>query len=151
MDPRTILLVDDEPHVTLVLSGRLRAEGYEVITAEDGSEALELTRFHSPDLVITDYQMPTLSGFELAQKLRANPLTSDTPVFMLTARGHMLTDEELAQTSIRLMMAKPFSARVMCERVREIFESPGSFGGVRRESSSHGWNNARFENVKHPQ
>ena len=86
-----ILVVDDEAHILKVLSLKLRHCGYEVITAVDGEDALHTALNQSPDLVITDIQMPYMNGLELAVSLLGNKKTSHIPVVVLTARGHTLS------------------------------------------------------------
>jgi two-component system alkaline phosphatase synthesis response regulator PhoP len=104
-----VLVVDDEVHILHVVSLKLRNGGYEVITAQDGQEALELAQTELPDLIITDYQMPYLSGLELCQRLKQIPQTQAIPAIMLTARGFALDDSALAATGIRKCLHKPFS------------------------------------------
>lgn len=106
-----ILLADDEVHITCVVSQRLRGAGFEVAAARDGEEAFELACKTRPDLIITDLQMPRLSGLELAMRLKRTPQTVTTPLVMLTARGYILDEAALAQTNIRRVLPKPFSAR----------------------------------------
>ena len=115
-----ILVVDDETHITHVVSLKLRNAGYDVTTAADGEEALERALSENPRLVITDLQMPYMSGLELCIKLREHSLTRNTPVIMLTARGHALDETELAKTNIREVMAKPFSPRQILESVEAM-------------------------------
>jgi len=115
-----ILVADDEAHIVHVVSLKLRNAGYEVITAADGQEALELAQEERPDLVITDYQMPNLSGLELCAKLRADDATRDIPALMLTARGFSLNEEDLARTSIADVVSKPFSPREILTRVQDL-------------------------------
>ncbi len=90
-----ILVCDDEPHIVHVVSTKLRNAGFEVTTAADGEEAFEAACSAPPDLVITDYQMPFLSGLELCFKLRAEPRTRDIPIIMLTARGYSMSGTDL--------------------------------------------------------
>src|SRR5438874_11402246 len=85
---KTILVADDESHILHVVSLKLRNAGYRVVTARDGQEALELATIEKPDLLITDYHMPQLSGLELCQKLKQDPATRQIPTIMLTARGY---------------------------------------------------------------
>ncbi len=127
-----ILLADDEPHITLVLARKLQANGYQVITAEDGEEALEQAEQTTPALVITDLQMPYMSGIELARQLKANDATSRTPVIMLTARGYVLDPGELASTNIRFIMSKPFSAREILGKVMDLL--PSDHGSLRKSA-----------------
>ena len=120
MDARTILLADDEAHITCVVAGKLRASGFQVMVARDGEEALELARQSTPQLVITDLQMPRMSGLELALQLRLDQATSQTPVIMLSARGYIADPEAMARTNIRKVMSKPFSAKEVVRNALEV-------------------------------
>lgn len=115
---RTILIADDEPHIRHLVGGKLRNAGYTVIEASNGQDALALAREHRPDLIVTDYQMPVMSGFEMSQQLQAAD-TAEIPIILLTARGHKICLSELAQTGIRMVMDKPFSPRQLLENVQE--------------------------------
>ena len=106
-----ILLADDEAHITCVVGQRLASAGFEVCTARDGEEAFELACKVRPALIITDLQMPRLSGMELALRLKQTPATAHTPVLMLTARGYIMEQEALSRTNIVQVLSKPFSAR----------------------------------------
>lgn len=123
MPPATILLADDEAHITCVVGAKLRSAGYTVVTARDGEEAFELARSSAPDLVITDLQMPRMSGLELARALKNNPATSKTPVIMLTARGFIAEPAEIAKTNIARMISKPFGAREVLKNVTELLSA----------------------------
>ena len=76
MAEKTILVADDESHILNVVSLKLRNAGFRVITAADGQEALEVAIADKPDLLITDYHMPRLSGIELCRRLKQDPRTS---------------------------------------------------------------------------
>ncbi len=117
---KKILVADDEAHILHVVSMKLRNAGCEVITAVDGEEARDLCLAEKPDLVITDYQMPVLSGLELCQALRANHATREIPALMLTARGFDIEPSEMAEAGISAVMAKPFSPREMLAKVNEL-------------------------------
>jgi DNA-binding response OmpR family regulator len=125
MGSPTVLLADDEAHITCVVAQKLRSAGFTVVTARDGAEAFELACKVCPALVVTDLQMPQLSGLELAEKLKLAPQTANTPVIMLTARGYILEPGMTARTNIRELMAKPFSARELLQRVTEILGAAG--------------------------
>ncbi len=118
-----ILVCDDEPHIVHVVSAKLRNNGFEVISAADGEEGFEAAKQHAPDLVITDYQMPFLSGLELCAKMRADPKTAGIDVIMLTARGFSLGDDDLKDTNIRKVLPKPFSPREVLKSVTEVLEA----------------------------
>ena len=115
-----ILIVDDEAHILQVLSLKLENAGFEVLTAEDGEEAMHRAKDEVPDLVITDFQMPYMTGLELCKALRADAVTENIPVLMLTARGYALADDDLAIGNIRDVLSKPFSPRAIVEQVRGI-------------------------------
>lgn len=113
-----VLVVDDETHILQVLSLKLRNAGYHVITAMDGEEALEVVRDDPPDLVITDFQMPYMTGLELCRAMAADERTAAIPVLMLTARGYTLDDRDLEVGNIREVVHKPFSPRAVLDLVR---------------------------------
>jgi two-component system, OmpR family, alkaline phosphatase synthesis response regulator PhoP len=117
---KTILLADDEAHITHVLGLKLGGAGFGVLVARDGDEAFELARRERPDLVITDYQMPRVDGYELSVRLGQCEWARAVPVIMLTARGHRLSREQLARTGIRLVLHKPFSAREVLDHVERM-------------------------------
>ncbi len=120
MTAAKILVCDDEAHILHVLSAKLRNNGFEVFSAADGEEGFELARRHRPDLIITDYQMPFLSGLELCARLRAEAALSNIPVIMLTARGFSLEAKDLVDTNIRQVLTKPFSPREVLQTVRNL-------------------------------
>src|SRR5438094_4387346 len=95
---KTILVADDESHILNVVSLKLRNAGYIVVTARDGQEALELAQAEHPDLLITDYHMPQLSGIELCRRLKQEVATSRIPAIMLTARGYNVEPEDTEQS-----------------------------------------------------
>jgi len=121
-----VLVVDDEAHIQHVVSLKLRHDGMDVITASDGDEALALAIEHRPDLIVTDFQMPGLTGLELSIAIREHPELASVPVLMLTARGFGLTDEQLAQSHIAEVMTKPFSPREMLQRVHALLDTDDS-------------------------
>jgi CheY-like chemotaxis protein len=117
---KTILVADDESHILNVVSLKLTNAGFTVYTAADGQEALELATAQRPDLLITDYHMPQLSGLELCQRLRQNPSTMGIPTIMLTARGYNLEPSDTEQNGINRMLSKPFSPRQLLATVNEM-------------------------------
>jgi len=116
----TILIADDEIHIRHVVGQRLRSAGYTVIEAGDGKEALELALEHIPDMVISDLQMPTMSGLELCTQLRDNASTSHIPAILLTARGYLIEESHKHLTNVRAIVAKPFSVREILERIDSL-------------------------------
>ena len=117
---KRVLVADDEAHILHVLSMKLRKAGFEVLTAVDGEEALEVCIAEKPDLVITDYQMPIMSGLEFCKKLRCRKETRGIPAIMLTARGFDIEAQEMIAAGIALVLAKPFSPREILEKVTDL-------------------------------
>ena len=117
---KTILVADDESHILHVVSLKLRNAGFKVITAKDGAEALELAQQQKPNLLITDYHMPELSGLELCQRLKQDSATAHIPAIMLTARGYHLEPHDTEQSGILRMLSKPFSPRHLLATVNEV-------------------------------
>ncbi len=122
MNNLTVLLVDDEPHITHIVARKLEMAGYTVLVARDGEEAFELACDYRPDLVITDLQMPYMSGLELCIKLKQERSTMDIPAFLLTARGYVVSEDELARTNIKQLVSKPFSVREILVETHKILD-----------------------------
>ena len=120
---RRILVADDEEYIVRVVSFKLESAGYEVVEAIDGADAWSKVRAGDIDLVLTDHQMPLMTGLELAGRIAADPSTRDIPVIMLTARGFRLDAEEIVASRIVDLIAKPFSPRGLLDRIRETLEA----------------------------
>ncbi|GAB4383719.1 MAG: hypothetical protein Kow0022_04270 [Phycisphaerales bacterium] len=115
-----VLLVDDERPITSIMRRKLEQNGYDVVEAWDGEEGLQLAREHKPDAIVTDLQMPHISGLEMSVALQKSPETASIPIIMLTGRGHYVEEAVLARTSVRQLLAKPFSARQILEALNQI-------------------------------
>ena len=120
MPDKKVLVVDDEIHIIHVVAIKLRNNGYEVITAENGREAYEQACKESPDIIVTDYQMPIMTGLELVQKLRSSEQFKDIPVIMLTARGFAVEDEVQKDLNISEFLSKPFSPKELLRNIEDI-------------------------------
>jgi two-component system alkaline phosphatase synthesis response regulator PhoP len=120
MTDKRILVVDDEIHIVQVVAIKLRNNGFEVLTAENGKQALEVACEHCPDLIITDYQMPLMTGVEFIENFRNHPGSSGVPVIMLTARGFAIEDEKKKELNIATCLSKPFSPREVLQTVRDV-------------------------------
>jgi DNA-binding response OmpR family regulator len=123
--PPTILLVDDEDSVRKVLAFPLERDGFTVVQAADGEEALEQFAAHSIDLVVLDIMLPRLDGLEVCKRLRA---TSTVPIIMLTARDDELDKVIGLELGADDYITKPFSIREFRSRVRAL---------LRRSRSPH--------------
>lgn len=120
MTERRVLVVDDEIHIVHVVAIKLRNNGYDVITANNGAEALELAQQENPDIIVTDYQMPVMSGLELVKELRENEITKSIPVILLTARSFAISKEEQDDLQISTCLSKPFSPRELLGDIEDI-------------------------------
>lgn len=119
---KRVLLCDDEIHILRAAEFKIRRAGYDVRIASDGEEAWELIQAETPDIVISDCQMPRLDGLGLVQRMRQNTATIDVPFLMLTAKGFELSREELAaKWNVLEIIAKPFSPRELLQKVDRVF------------------------------
>ncbi len=117
MRKQRVLVVDDEPETVKYVSANLRARGYEVITAQDGREALRLFQEHLVDLVILDIMMPGLDGFQVCQAIRRQ---SNVPIIMLSARGYQKDIVRALDLGADDYLTKPFGVEEMLARVRAV-------------------------------
>jgi CheY-like chemotaxis protein len=129
MNGKKVLVVDNEIHIVHVVSIKLRNNGYEVIAAENGAEAFELAREKKPDIIVTDCQMPIMTGTELVKKLRENEETRKIPVIMLTARSLVLEDEQKDEMQISAFLSKPFSPKELLRTIEDILYQRELVGG----------------------
>lgn len=118
---RKVLIADDEPDILEILKYNLSNEGYEVITAKDGDEALEKAKRTQPDLVVLDVMMPRKTGVEVCQLLRAQPAFKDTLIIFLTAVNDEGTQIKGLETGADDYVSKPVSPKVFLSRVNALF------------------------------
>jgi two-component system response regulator VicR len=117
--PKKILVVDDEPDIVKLAKTKLVSEGFDVVVAYNGEEALEKVSVENPDLIILDVMMPRMDGWEVARRLRSMEATRDIPIMMLTARGLGEKPEE-GLARVDEYFAKPFSPRELAKVVRNL-------------------------------
>ena len=141
-DKPRVLVVDDEPQMVGIVAYALETQGFEVIMAYDGPQALEKIEAAQPDLVILDVMLPTLDGFEVCRRVRE---TTTTPIMLLTARKE---DEDIIQ-GLELgaddYMTKPFNPREVALRAQAIVRRSGwgkaqaviTIGALQIDSSNH--------------
>jgi len=115
-----ILVVDDEIYIVHILDFSLGMEGYEVITALDGEQALEKARAEKPDLIVLDIMMPKLDGYETCKMLKADASTKDIPVILLSAKGRNVDQKIGFEVGADDYITKPFSPRKLVERINAI-------------------------------
>ena len=115
-----ILVVDDEVNITQILEFSIGAEGFEVISAQNGEEAIEKARREQPDLIILDIMMPKIDGYEACRILKANPLTKNIPVVLLTAKGRDIDKRLGMEVGATDYIVKPFSPNKLVERIHQL-------------------------------
>ena len=115
-----ILIVDDAPDNIEIVRARLESQGYGVITAADGLEAIEQVCTHLPDLVLLDVMMPRLDGIETVRRMRADPEIPFTPVIMLTAQNDSRSVISALDAGADEYLTKPFDAGALLARVRSM-------------------------------
>ena len=123
MDVRTrkVLIADDEPDILEILKYNLEKEGYKVITAKNGDEALDKAKQHSPDLIILDMMMPKKNGMEVCELLRAQSTFQETLIMFLTALNDEATQLKGFSTGADDYVSKPLSPGVFVSRVNALF------------------------------
>jgi two-component system, OmpR family, alkaline phosphatase synthesis response regulator PhoP len=121
MEPKVkILFADDEPDILDIISYNLEKEGYEVITAKDGQQALDLSKVHKPDLIILDIMMPHKTGIEVCNLLRHLPDFKETPIVMLTALNDETTHIKGLDSGADDYISKPISTKVLISRINAL-------------------------------
>jgi two-component system, OmpR family, alkaline phosphatase synthesis response regulator PhoP len=124
MSKGKILVVDDEIYIVHILDFSLGMEGYEVITALDGEQALERMKLERPDLVVLDIMMPKLDGYEVCKAIKSNPTTKQTPVILLSAKGRNVDQKLGFDVGADDYITKPFSPRKLVERINQLLGQP---------------------------
>jgi DNA-binding response OmpR family regulator len=117
-----ILVADDSTTVRRLLCARLKADGHEVIEAEDGLQALELARTEHPSLLLLDKVLPKLDGFEIVRRLKEDAQTRGLPIVMLTDQANEREVVAGLELGIDEYMTKPFSLRELSVRVSQLLE-----------------------------
>ena len=117
---KKVLVADDEVHIIHVVAIKLRNNGYEVVTADNGAEAFALACEAKPDIIVTDYQMPRMTGLELVERLRQCEQTKDVPVIMLTARNFAISQQQQEDLQISECVSKPFSPKELLGNIEDV-------------------------------
>jgi DNA-binding response OmpR family regulator len=119
---QTVLIADDEPNIVISLEYLLQREGYRVLVARDGQEALDQAEQMHPDIVLLDVMLPKVSGFEVCQKLRENPALSRMRILMLTAKGRDVEMSKGLALGADAYVTKPFSTQDLLAQIRAQLE-----------------------------
>lgn len=119
--PKTLLVVDDEPSILETTRFILECEGYHVLTARDGEEALATIRRERPPIVLLDVMIPKLNGFEVCRQIRQAPDLSRTFVLILTARGQKADEAMAMEAGADTYMRKPFDDEEILACIERVF------------------------------
>jgi DNA-binding response OmpR family regulator len=121
-----ILVVDDEIYIVHILDFSLGMEGYEVLTALDGEQAVDKARSEHPDLIVLDIMMPKLDGYETCKILKAGEDTKSIPVILLSAKGRNVDQKIGFEVGADDYITKPFSPRKLVERINTLLGQTNS-------------------------
>jgi len=117
---KKILVVDDEPDILKVVRFRLKATGYDVITAENGQKALDLMEKQKPDLIFVDLRMPVLDGYGLCRRLKADDELKNIPIVLLSASSGGTIAEKAEELKADDYLVKPFEPEELLEKVKKF-------------------------------
>ncbi len=117
---KKVLICDDEPHILESVAYVARRQGYEVLTAENGDEAVRLAKAERPRLVLLDLNMPIKSGYQACEEIKSDPELRETYVIMLTAKGQESDRARGEAAGADEYITKPFSPRKLSQRMVEI-------------------------------
>lgn len=120
--PKKILVVDDEVDILKVVTFRLRKSGYEILTAVDGREGLELIRNERPDLILLDLRLPVIDGYEVCRQVKADEELKNIPVILLTASSAAKIIERTKEFKADDYIIKPFNPTELLEKVKKLID-----------------------------
>jgi len=143
--PASILVVEDEPAIQMLIATNLRRYGHLVIAALDAETAMRQINEALPDLILLDWMLPGMSGLEFARRLRSDARTKNVPIIMLTARGEERDKVTGLESGADDYVTKPFSPRELLARIQAVLrrgrpqatEDAVEAGGLRLDPSSH--------------
>lgn len=118
---KKILIADDEPDILEIIQYNLQSEGYEVVTAKNGNEAIDLAKKYQPDLIILDIMMPGKNGIEVCNLLRLQPVFNDTLIIFLSALSDEGTEVKGLETGADDYLTKPISPKILVSKVNALF------------------------------
>ncbi len=120
---RKVLIVDDEPHMLRLTELSLKKDGYQILTARSGREAIDLASRELPALIVMDVTMPEMDGITALRQLKATPATAAIPIIMLTTRGQTITRNEAQGSGAALYLTKPFSPSSLAAEARRLISA----------------------------
>ncbi len=140
---RRLLLIDDDPNLILLVKDYLEFRGYEVITAENGREALEVLEQETPDMIICDVMMPEMDGYSLVSAIRQDPKTSWIPVLFLSAKGQSQDRVKGLNIGADVYMVKPFEPEELVAQVESSLKQASRL--IQHKDSKGGDNSPKIQ------
>ena len=150
-----ILIVDDDPETVRLVKLMLSRQGYSVITANSGKQALDLLHAEHPDLILLDVMMPEMDGFQVTRQLRSNPKTTDTPILIFSAKAQV--DDKVAgyEAGADEYLTKPIHPAELVARIKALLirsksrtGPPGSHGAKKQQSDWRYCSQRRFGGIQ---
>ena len=123
---KKILIVDDEPDIVMMTELRIKALGYDTITAKDGQEALNKAKQEMPDLIILDVMMPKMDGYKVCGLLKSDSRYKNIPIILFTARAQEVDRQTSVEVGADAYLNKPLNAEQMSTTIKELLEKKES-------------------------
>ena len=118
------MIVDDSLTVRKITSRLLQREGFDVLTAKDGIDALELLAEHTPDVILLDIEMPRMDGFEFTKTVKGSPKHANIPIVMITSRTAEKHRKRAADLGVDLYLGKPYQEDELLRNLRDMLSLP---------------------------
>jgi DNA-binding response OmpR family regulator len=127
--PKEILIVDDEPSIVVPIQFLMEQQGYSVLVAENGEDALDAIYKYKPDLILLDIMLPRIDGYEVCEIVRLNPEYRDTKIIFLTAKGREVEIAKGLSLGADAYIIKPFSNTELVAKVKELLKDSNETAG----------------------
>ena len=127
--PKEILIVDDEPSIVVPIQFLMEQQGYSVLVAENGEDALDVIYKYKPDLILLDIMLPRIDGYEVCEIVRLNPEYRDIKIIFLTAKGREVEIAKGLALGANAYITKPFSNTELVAKVKELLDNTNEISG----------------------
>jgi len=127
--PKEILIVDDEPSIVVPIQFLMEQQGYSVLVAENGEDALDLIYKYKPDLILLDIMLPRIDGYEVCEIVRLNPEYRGIKIIFLTAKGREVEIAKGLSLGADAYITKPFSNTELVAKVQELLDNTNEITG----------------------
>ena len=127
--PKEILIVDDEPSIVVPIQFLMEQQGYSVLVAENGEDALDMIYKYKPDLILLDIMLPRIDGYEVCEIVRLNPEYRNIKIIFLTAKGREVEIAQGLALGANAYIVKPFSNTELVAKVQELLNNTNEITG----------------------